>query len=504
MDLADHLRVIGANWWRILLITLVVGAAIFTYSSAQDDVYEAEILLNVAAKDIYTNNQLSDQQLTFRANFYARVVEDEGTALTAIDIELNESFPGTDPMRRNGYTVRERYGYNQKQALKHIDTTTTDLNGLILLTGEGNTRLEAKDITEAFSEALLEVNRVQQETVIDAESVALEGQINELREKLADELAKPVAEQEQSLIDAYNGQIATNRQALVGVQQRARFEILPVGLGVAAVGENPVAPRPVLYSIFGGLFVMFLSAELFVLRRALSDRFGRTHDLESISSFTGLPVLAQIPRGRGPEIVEAFRTLRTNLMFLEGAGRPRTIALVSPNPGAGKSFAAMHLAESAVAVDASVVLVDADLRRPVLHQRLRIPREPGLSDALRGTPLSEVLHHVEGTPNLLVMPSGSPVSDTVGVLGGKAFRQILDSLDSAELVVVDTPPGAVYADALAVSAQCDAALLILDARTTRRRAARQLMEGLERTGASLIGVVVNSAQLSRRDTYERA
>jgi Mrp family chromosome partitioning ATPase len=61
----------------------------------------------------------------------------------------------------------------------------------------------------------------------------------------------------------------------------------------------------------------------------------------------------------------------------------------------------------------------------------------------------------------------------------------------------------VYADALAVAAQCDATLLILDARSTRRRAARTLIDSLERTGATLIGVVVNNAAVNRRDTYER-
>jgi capsular exopolysaccharide synthesis family protein len=212
-----------------------------------------------------------------------------------------------------------------------------------------------------------------------------------------------------------------------------------------------------------------------------------------------------VPHGRGPGVVEAFRTLRTNLMFLEGAGRPRTVAIVSPNPGAGKSFAAVHLAESAVAVavDVTVVVIDADLRRPVLHSRLRCDREPGLSDALRGSDLQSTLHRVDGIPNLKVIPSGSAVSDTVGVLGGRAFRHVLDSLDSADLVVVDTPPGAVYGDALAVAAQCDGTLLVLDAKSTRRRAARTLIDSLERTGATLIGVVVNNAQINRRDTYER-
>ena len=503
MDLADHLRVIATNWWRILLVTILVGTGVFAYTNTLDSTYQGQMLLNVSVKDILTNVQVNESQLIIRAEIYSRLIRDESTANAALDTELEASAFVSDPARNGSYTLRERYDLDAKSALARISTSTSELNGLVLVRGTGRSRIEAKDVTEAFVIALMARNADDQQRQRDAEAFAIEIALEQSQDELATELAKPLEQQDASLIQVLQNDIGSRQSALREVQSRPIFEVAPLGL-VAAVGEDPVAPRPLFYSIFAALFAMFIAAELFVLRRALSDRFGRAHDIESITAFTGLPVLAQIPRGRGPEIVEAFRTLRTNLMFLEGSGRPRTIALVSPNPGAGKSFAAIHLAESAVAVDASVVLVDADLRRPVLHQRLRVPREPGLSDALRGTPLADVVHRVEGTPNLLVMPSGSPVSDTVGVLGGKAFRQILDSLDSAELVVVDTPPGAVYSDALAVSAQCDAALLVLDAKSTRRRAAKQLIEGLERTGATLIGVVVNGAQLSRRDTYERA
>ena len=101
------------------------------------------------------------------------------------------------------------------------------------------------------------------------------------------------------------------------------------------------------------------------------------------------------------------------------------------------------------------------------------------------------------------MPSGAPVTDTVAALGGRAFRGVLDSLETAELIIVDTPPGAGYADALAVAAQCDAALLVLDSETTRKRTTKQFIAALDRTGASLIGVVLNGATINKRDTYER-
>lgn len=499
MDLADHFRVIAANWWRILLVTVLVGAGVFTFSSRQEKVYEAKVLLNLAVRQTIQFENVSESQLAFRAGIFAQTLETEGNAQRAVKVELPIS-----PLRDRSYTLADEYGLDADAALDKVGTATNDLNGLLLVTGHGNSTIQAKDVTEAFAIALIETNREQQQQLIDAEQERLEGVIADFDAQITSERAKPDGERNDQIISIAETQKAINQAALIAVNSGSPIDIQPIGSNAAAVNQDPIAPHPTLYAIFAGLFALFFTAELFVVRRALSDRLGRTNDIEQITAFTGLPVLAMIPRGRGPEIVEAFRTLRTNLMFLEGSGRPRTIALVSPNPGAGKSFAAMHLAESAVAVDASVVLVDADLRRPVLHTRLRVPREPGLSDALRGRSLADTLHRPEGSPNLLVMPSGSPVNDTVGVLGGRAFRQILDSLDSAELIVVDTPPGAVYADALAVAAQCDAALLVLDSRTTRRRAARQLIESLERTGASLIGVVVNSAQLSRRDTYERA
>jgi Mrp family chromosome partitioning ATPase len=157
-----------------------------------------------------------------------------------------------------------------------------------------------------------------------------------------------------------------------------------------------------------------------------------------------------------------------------------------------------------VAVDAQVVLVDADLRRPVLHSRLRVNREPGLTDVLRGTPLAKAVHAVDSFQNLRVVPSGTAVSDTVGALGGRALHDVLEEIDDAELVIVDTPPGD-YADALAIAAQCDAALLVLDAQTTRRRSTKQFLEALERTGASLIGVILNNAPVSKRAaSYDRS
>jgi len=477
VDLGDHLRILRANWWKILAVAIIVGGLSYAYSANQDKVYGANQLLSVASQDVTSQQSVDPNQIDFRTSFYAAVGNTPAIAKAAKKTEQLD--------RSDGYV----------QA--HINVVTTATTGILEVNATGSSTAEAVKIANGVSTALKAFVTAQQK----AESDVTRANLNKQIESLQTELASAAVQNDTTgqLRTSIQTQLTTLQQTLFTLAPNG-FQVTPLTAPVARIG--PISPHPKKAGLLGFLVALVLVAEGLVVVRAFGDRFARTNDVEQITSFTGLPVLAMVPRGRGPEVVESFRTLRTNLMFLEGAGRPRTIAIVSPNPGAGKSFAAVHLAESAVAVDASVVLIDADLRRPVLHSRLRCEREPGLSNALRGSDLQSTLHRVDGIPNLKLIPSGSPVNDTVGVLGGRAFRHVLDSLDGAELVVVDTPPGAVYADALAVAAQCDATLLVLDSKSTRRRAARTLIDSLERTGATLIGVVVNNAQVNRRDTYE--
>jgi capsular exopolysaccharide synthesis family protein len=249
------------------------------------------------------------------------------------------------------------------------------------------------------------------------------------------------------------------------------------------------------------LVALVVVSELTVLVYYVGDRFSRTEDSAEVTKLTGLPVIAKIPRGSGVELIEAFRVLRTNLMVLEGSGKPRTLAVVSANQGAGKSFTALNLAESAAGLEERIVLIDADLRKPVLHDRLGIARTPGLSSVLQGGDLTTALQKAPDTPFLRVLASGKPVDDASGVLGARAFRHVLDSLRAVRLVVVDTPPAGLFADAMAVASQCDATIFVLDVQTSRRRQVRQTLEALDRAGANMVGVIVNRTTTPKRAAY---
>ncbi|HEX2851419.1 MAG TPA: CpsD/CapB family tyrosine-protein kinase, partial [Acidimicrobiales bacterium] len=200
------------------------------------------------------------------------------------------------------------------------------------------------------------------------------------------------------------------------------------------------------------------------------------------------------------DVIEGLRTLRTSLMLMSTAERLRTLAVVSVEPGAGKTFIALNLARETAALEVPVVLVDGDLRRPIVHERLGIQRVPGLADALTGASTIDACGRViEGW--LRVVPAGREVADPAGLFGGRELRSLTEGMAGAELIVFDTPAGGLFADALAIASQCDATLLVIDAQSTRRRPVRHLIENLRQVGAQPIGVVLNRTEPTPRPSY---
>lgn len=112
---------------------------------------------------------------------------------------------------------------------------------------------------------------------------------------------------------------------------------------------------------------------------------------------------------------------------------------------------------------------------------------------------SAVVHPRQGL-SLGVVPAGTPVTDPAGLLGSGVLAQVFRDLD-AEFIVVDTPAEAFFSDSVTLAVQCDVSIVVIDARSTRRRAARRLVEGLRRVDANPIGVVINRSDGAPRSSY---
>jgi polysaccharide biosynthesis transport protein len=227
---------------------------------------------------------------------------------------------------------------------------------------------------------------------------------------------------------------------------------------------------------------------------------------------TGAPTLGLIPQvspasrsGRALSI-EAYRLLRTALDFASARQPLGALVVTSPGHGEGKSTVVANLAAAMAQAGACVVAVDADVRKPSLHHQFGLRNEHGLTDLLQhdALPREGLLAQccaVED-PNLRVLTAGQPTDAATELLQSPRFGQLLEQLRrEADVVILDSPPTLAVADALVVSRQADATLLVLAANATRSAAARRAGVALSRSGARLLGVVLNRAQVERDLSY---
>ncbi len=200
--------------------------------------------------------------------------------------------------------------------------------------------------------------------------------------------------------------------------------------------------------------------------------------------------------GAEAPLTNAIKLLRTQIVQKMRERGWRTLAIVSPAEGEGKSFMAANFAVSIAAeFDQTVLLIDANLRTPSLHRYFGLPAEPGLSDYLvRRAPLDTILVN-PGIERLVIMPAGSAQPNSAELLGSTEMTALMADVKSRyadRIVVVDLPPVLRSADALAFAPLVDAMVMVVeDNRSSRDDITRthQLL-----AGTNLIGVVLNKAR----------
>lgn len=199
---------------------------------------------------------------------------------------------------------------------------------------------------------------------------------------------------------------------------------------------------------------------------------------------------------------EAYRTLRTNVLFV-GAERPlQVVGVTSPGPGEGKSTTAANLAVTLAQNGSRTLLIDADLRRPVVHRAFAITQEPGLTDILIGRVSAREAIRPEVTANLDVLPSGANPPNPSELLGSEAMRALLGEVRrDYDWVLIDTPPVLPVTDATVVATLTDAMVLTLRSGETEEQAAQRASEQLRRVGARLAGTVLNALSVTRNQYY---
>ena len=325
----------------------------------------------------------------------------------------------------------------------------------------------------------------------------------------------------------------STRQLYDGLLQQLKEATLAAGLNSsnirvvdqARIPERPVAPNIPRYLGFAFLIGLISGTALVFGLEAIDTTVRTPEQAESIS---GLPIVAVIPLEAAPghavrgiarthllkkvpgnkprllplichekpqsEIAEAYRALRTSVLLSSASHPPRSILVTSPIPQDGKTTTSLNLAIVLAQQGKRILLVDADMRRPGIHIAFDLRDKLGLSNILTGgSSISDVLHSTD-PPNLFVIPAGPVPPQPSELLSSTAMRDLLLKWqDEFDHVIIDSPPVISVTDAVLLSTQMDAVLLVIRSGQTTTAHVRRACNLLQSVNAGVLGIVVNAA-----------
>lgn len=307
-------------------------------------------------------------------------------------------------------------------------------------------------------------------------------------------------------------QVVANLSASVeNLRLRHEGNIAPVRTISPAGPAQQVAPRKVANLVVAALLGLMLGICFALLQEYLDDRVNSPEEGRRILE---APVLGYVPlieredqrllhQARGSSVLESYRVLRSNVQFAAVDTPTSALLVTSTLPGEGKSMTAVNLAIAMAMDGRSVILVDADLRRPTVHEKFGLERRPGLTNVLVGhTTLADALK-TTNVPGLRVLTSGPLPPNPAELLNSKAMRQLHAELkEAAEIVIFDSPPMLATADAQVLSAETDGVIYVVQFGEAKKSAMRHASELFHQARANLLGIVFNKIDLtSKRDGY---
>lgn len=329
--------------------------------------------------------------------------------------------------------------------------------------------------------------------------------------------AQRLIELDLEALDSAGGPNSQERSLQDQLSQLRTLEALQTGnaelVQEAGLPTSPSSPKTLRNTVLGGLLGLLLGIGTALLVERL-DR--RLRDPDELEDAFGLPVLTHVPQsdslasgsaveGLGTREAEAFRMLRTRLRYFNVDRDLGSILFTSPGPGEGKSTLALQAARTAAGAGRKTILVEADFHQPVVAERAGLAPIPGLSelithqgsleDAIQSVPANRASNRDSVDRYLDVIVAGALPPNPAELLGSDEISALLKNLEQAyDLIVVDTPPVTIMSDAIPLMSMVDGVVVVARIGTSRRDAADDLRDQLERLDAPALGVVVNGAK----------
>ncbi len=511
MELSQFTSALRRWWWIIIASILVAAVTSYFVTQATPKTYQSQTTLLVGSISNPNPGQGDFMLGQTLAQVYASLALREPVLRGTLEA-LNLDW--------DWQALRERVGArtDPKSPLIEISVVDTEperakafadeIARQLILQGPGGTdAVQAMDREFAIKQLALLKARIENG----------EAELRQLDEEIARATSRREIEEARQRQAAINTQIATWQGNYAQIQANLLKDV-PNSLTViepAVVPTVPVGPKLVQNVLLAAIAGLLLAIAAIVVLELIDDTIKTRDDARRA---LGLPLLGSVTQIGGSSysdrlvtaspqysrVAEAYRVLRTNLQFSMVGHSLRTLMVTSSKPKEGKSTTAANLAAIIAQAGKRVILVDADLRRPVQHQIFELDNQEGLTTAFldRSTSVENLLKPVMAE-SLSVLPSGPIPYNPSELLDSERMIHILEELkNKADLVILDSPPVLSVADATILTARVDGVLLVVDSGYTRRGTAKHAKETLQSIGANIVGIVLNRAPIEGESDYD--
>jgi capsular exopolysaccharide synthesis family protein len=515
MELGTYFRPLRRWWWLLLISTLLAAISSYLYVKDQPALYQARTTLMIgrAFEDPNpTGSELSlGQQLAATyADLAKRYVVREQTML-ALGLTSLPSY-SANPLP-NGQMLEIVVVDTDPQRARAV---ANELANQLILQSPTSPKPEDQEREDFINAQLasLQESILQTEVDISAKQVELENAFGALEiNKLQDELAA---------LDTKLRTLQANYAALLANTNDGAINTIAV-IEPATLPVAPTASAKAQIILVASAIALTLAAGTAYLLDYLDDTIRSTDDLARIGKLTSLPGIPKFRKNghKAPliaqdalnsPVAEAFRALRTSVVAATAKRRGKILLITSTAPKEGKSIVAANLAKVLTQGEKSVLLIDADLRRPTQHQLFEVPGDYGLAELL----VALESQGQQGADKLLrsgilklepmslgLIVAGTDLANAAGLLGSDTMKVLLETVSRhVDYVILDSPPLLAVSDALMLSTQVDGVVLVARAGTIHRAQLDKSLRRLTDVDANVLGVVLNRQQPSG-DSYYR-
>ena len=523
MELRDYIDILYNRKWIVVGTLCVVLAVALVFSFVQAPVYQSsvKILVDKGSSSEAALGELLPASLSDTERFIQNQSQIIQTDALAREVEKQLQYQAEQSSREDGSssTLARKDVPSAASLQSMVSVRLGAKTGIFDIVVDGGDPALTREVARAYAEeylsnrqlaAIKQISEARKEVwnrLTEVEEQVLQIAQESKQYKAGEVPVELVAAAQQSA-----ALWATLYEKYISLRISESLEQRGLEIIEASASGEKVSPRPLRNGILAVFLGLILGVGLAFFVDYMDDSLRSREDFERYYDTSIVGEIPFIPREELDEFhvvyfekpkhqaAEGFRTLRTNLQFLDLKGN--VILFTSALPEEGKSTVAASLGAALSEMGKKVLLVDCDLRKPTLHRMFDIPDEVGVTGVLAGTVSLEKAIQPTENENLYVLPCGVRPPNPGKLAASDEMRSLLEKARGlVDYVLVDSPPMLAASDAPALAHVVDGVMLIGRMKIADRESAKRTMELLRKVEANILGIVVNCLEMGKRYGY---